>query len=258
MKPELILVGAGPGDMDLITVKGINALKKADVILYDALVNKKLLDYTKPEAIKKFVGKRAGLHHYQQFTINKLIVKYAYQHGTVVRLKGGDPYVFGRGNEEAIYAQRHGLHVSLVPGISSALAVPALQDIPLTKRGICQSFSVVTATNKEGKLTRDIKWAATGEGTVVILMGMKKLPEIVDLFEKLRTASEPVAVIQNGTCHNERYVSGTLRNIVSKVKYHALSSPGIIVIGKVVKEKEKMTNIYLQTDTQNLSESLFL
>ena len=251
-------MGAGPGDVDLITLKGINALKKADVILYDALANKRLLDYAKPGCIKKFVGKRAGLHHYQQFTINKLIVKYAYQYGTIVRLKGGDPYVFGRGNEEAVYALRQGLHVSLVPGISSALAVPALQNIPLTKRGICRSFCVVTATDKEGGLTRDIKWAATGEGTVVVLMGMKKLPEIVHLFQKFRSASEPVAIIQNGTCPDERCVSGTLKSIVNKSRCEGLSSPGIIVIGKVVKEKEKLAKIYLQANTMNFGESLFL
>ena len=217
-----------------------------------------LLDYAKPDAIKKFVGKRAGLHHYQQFTINKLIVKYAYRYGTVVRLKGGDPYVFGRGHEEAVYATRQGLEVTLIPGISSALAVPALQGIPLTKRGICQSFCVVTATDKKGNLGRDIQWAAKGSGTVVILMGMKKLSLIVQLFQKCRSPAEPAAIIQNGTCKNERFCGGTLDNIVEKVKENELASPAVIIIGPVVKEKEKMTNIYLPGDTINLRESLFL
>ncbi|WP_346759314.1 uroporphyrinogen-III C-methyltransferase [Agaribacillus aureus] len=257
-EPQLILVGAGPGDADLITLKGIGALKAADVVLYDALANKTLLDYVKPEAIKVFVGKRAGLHHYQQFTINKMIVKYAMQFGTVVRLKGGDPYVFGRGHEEAAYARRHGLKVTVVPGVSSAIAVPALQDIPLTKRGVCHSFCVVTATGKDGQLTGDIKWAATGKGTVVILMGMKKLPEIVNLFRKFRADVEPVAIIRNGTCANEAMGLGTLKNIVKVANDLSLQAPAVIVIGQVVKERAKIEGNYLWQHSMNLGESSFI
>jgi uroporphyrin-III C-methyltransferase len=233
--PKLSLVGAGPGDPELITLKAIKTLETAGVILYDALANPALLDYAQPDTLKVFVGKRAGRHAFQQRKINRMIVEYAYTHGHVVRLKGGDPFVFGRGQEEKEYALKHGLEVEIVPGISSALSVPALQNIPLTRRGANESFWVVTGTTRDGSLSKDIQLAAQSSATVVILMGMKKLKLITALFSKHRSDDEPIAIIQNGTCKNEKIGVGCLKNIHSIAAKQQLGSPAIIVIGTVVK-----------------------
>jgi uroporphyrin-III C-methyltransferase len=233
--PKLSLIGAGPGDPELITLKAIKSMETAGVILYDALANPALLEYAQPDAIKVFVGKRAGQHAFQQRKINQMIVEYAYTYGHVVRLKGGDPFVFGRGQEEKEYALKHGLEVEIVPGISSALSVPALQNIPLTSRGANESFWVVTGTTRNGSLSKDIQLAAQSSATVVILMGMKKLKLITALFSKYRSIDEPIAIIQNGTCENEQVGVGCLKNIHSIVTKQQLGSPAIIVIGAVVK-----------------------
>src|SRR5690349_2015813 len=148
--PKLTLVGAGPGDPDLISVKGIRVLQSADVVLYDALVNEELLHYVPEEAPRIYVGKRLGQHEFTQTKINELIVVMANLHGHVVRLKGGDPFVFGRGQEEIAFARQHGLETAIVPGISSSIAVPELQGIPITSRGISESFWVLTGTTKTG------------------------------------------------------------------------------------------------------------
>ncbi len=234
-KPKLILVGAGPGDEELITIKGVNALKSADVVLYDALANDALLKYCKTDVKLVYVGKRAGMHYHQQQEINQMIVKYALECGTVVRLKGGDPFVFGRGHEEKDHALSNGLEVEIVPGISSAIAVPVIQNIPITKRGVNESFWVITGTTKEEKLSKDMHLAAQSSATVIILMGMKKLTSIIELFKKYRGEDEPVAVIMNGTCENEKSGFGKISTIESVVKEKELGSPSIIVIGEVVK-----------------------
>jgi uroporphyrin-III C-methyltransferase len=239
VNPRLTLLGAGPGDEELITLKGIRVLESADVILYDALANPALLRYARPEAEKIFVGKRAGLHRVQQRRINRLIVQYAYSHGHVVRLKGGDPLVFGRGQEEKEYALKHEVEVVVVPGISSALAVPATNEIPLTSRRVSDSFWVVTGTTRSGTLSRDMALAAQSSATVVILMGMKQLPAITKLFTQHRGPAEPIAIIQNGTCENERTGVGCLRSIEQIVREKELSSPAIIVIGAVVSKHWK-------------------
>lgn len=234
MKPRLTLVGAGPGDEELITLKGIRALEDANVILYDALANPALLQYARPETEKIFVGKRAGLHQVQQRSINQLIVQYAHSHGHVVRLKGGDPFVFGRGQEEKEYAQKHGVEVSVVPGISSALAVPTTSEIPLTSRGVSDSFWIVTGTTRSSTLSDDMELAARSSATVVVLMGMGQLPAITQLFAQYRGPAEPIAVIQNGTRENQQIGIGYLNNIEQIVREKELSSPAIIVIGAVV------------------------
>ena len=233
--PKLSLVGAGPGDPDLITLKAIKTLEAADVILYDALANAALLEYARPDAVKVFVGKRAGQHAFQQRNINRMIIEYANSHGHVVRLKGGDPFVFGRGQEEKEYALQHGLEVEIVPGISSVFSVPALQNIPLTSRGASESFWVVTGTTRDGNLSDDMQLAAQSSATVVILMGMKKLKLITDLFARHRGMDEPIAIIQNGTWENEKAGVGNLKNIHLIVEKQQLDSPAIIVIGAVVK-----------------------
>ncbi|HAS46003.1 MAG TPA: uroporphyrinogen-III C-methyltransferase [Microscillaceae bacterium] len=235
-QPKLTLVGAGPGDEELITLKGVKALQQADVVLYDALVNKALLKQAPSGCMKVYVGKRAGKHSFTQAEINQLIVSYAFLSGHVVRLKGGDPFVFGRGAEEIAYAQDHGLATAVVPGISSALAVPALQNISLTKRGVSRSFWVVTATTRCGGLSKDLHLAAQSSATIVILMGMRKLGQIAQLFTQFRGAQEPIAVIQNGSRSNEKVATGTLATIGHLAKKQALGTPAVIVIGQVVKE----------------------
>ncbi|SHK56084.1 uroporphyrin-III C-methyltransferase [Reichenbachiella agariperforans] len=233
-KAKLTLVGAGPGDPDLITLKGIKALEDADVVLYDALANESLLDYCKEGVIKTFVGKRAGFHVYQQDKINETIVSEALAHGHVVRLKGGDPYVFGRGHEELEYAEANGVEVEIVPGVTSAISVPALNQIPLTRRGLNESFWVMTAVKSDGSLAADIELATQSTATVVILMGMKRLEEIMAVFVKHGKQDTPAAVIQNGSREDQQIVIGTVENLVQLVLEKDLQSPAIIVVGQTV------------------------
>ncbi len=238
---KLTVVGAGPGDPDLITLKAIKALKNADVVLYDALVNDSLLDYCDAETI--FVGKRKGCYAYQQEQINALIVQRAQLGKHVVRLKGGDPFVFGRGAEEMEHAAGYGIETAMVPGISSSLSVPAAQNIPVTKRGATESFWVITGTTKNHKLSADVALAAKSNATVVILMGMSKLAEIVTLFKQEGKSKMPMAIIQNGTRENEKIGIGTVASIESKAKEQQLSNPAIIIIGEVVRHREKFIAI---------------
>ena len=244
-KGRLTVVGAGPGDIELITLKAIKALENADVVLYDALVNKELLEYAK-NAELIFVGKRKGCYAYQQEQINELIISRAKSHGHVVRLKGGDPFVFGRGSEEMEYAASFGLEVAMVPGISSSLSVPAYQNIPVTKRGASESFWVITGTTKEHKLSTDVALAAKSSATVVILMGMSKLPQIVALFKSEGKADTPIAIIQNGTRENEKLGIGTIETIVEVVAKEELSNPAIIIIGEVVRHRESLMKAKLE------------
>ncbi|WP_339885119.1 uroporphyrinogen-III C-methyltransferase [Polaribacter vadi] len=241
--PKLTVVGAGPGDVDLITVKAIKVLKTADVVLYDALVNEELLDFINPKAELIFVGKRRGCYRYQQEQINELIVARAKTHGHVVRLKGGDPFIFGRGAEEMEFAANFGIETAMVPGISSSLAVPAYQNIPLTKRGSAESFWVITGTTKDHKLSNDVALAAKSNATIVVLMGMGKLAEIVKLFQQEDKNDLPVAIIQNGTRTNEKVGIGTVDTILEIVKNQELSNPAIIVLGEVVNHRAILANV---------------
>lgn len=238
--PKLTIVGAGPGDVELITIKAIKALGDADVVLYDALVNEDLLQYAATGTEIVFVGKRFGCHAYTQDQINELIVVMAKKYGHVVRLKGGDPFVFGRGSEEIEFAHKHGLQTAIVPGISSALGVPASNGISLTQRGISESFWVITGTTSAHKLSTDVSLAAQSSATVVILMGMHKLAEIVSIYQDNRTDDLPVAIIQNGTKDTQKKVIGTVSSISELVAEHKLSSPAIIVIGEVVKHSSEL------------------
>lgn len=242
--PKLTVVGAGPGDTDLITLKAIKALESADVILYDALINEELLKYASKQAEIIFVGKRKGCYAFQQEQINELIVSKAKEKGHVARLKGGDPFIFGRGTEEIEYAQAFGLETYVVPGISSVSAVPAYQGIPLTKRHTAESFWVITGTTKNHQLSEDIAIAAKSTATIVILMGMAKLEEIVKIFSAENKQNTAVAVIQEGTTVNEKVGIGTISTILQIVEEKNLTSPAIIIIGDVVKERVRLTSIY--------------
>jgi uroporphyrin-III C-methyltransferase len=248
IKPKVTLVGAGPGDPELITLKGVLALNKADVVLYDALIDKRLLKHAPDKAIKIFVGKRVGKHSCPQEETNRLCVENALKHGHVVRLKGGDPFVFGRGSEELDYIEAFGIPTEVVPGITSAVAVPASIGIPVTKRGVSESFWVITATTSYGELSRDIAIAAQSTATVVILMGTKKLPEIVKTYNQAGKSDLPVAVIQNGTTKEERFIAGTIEDIVSKAHQAGIAAPAIIIVGEVVKESYKLKEIYGQVE----------
>lgn len=239
---RLTVVGAGPGDVDLITLKGVKALQSANVVLYDALVSPELLEYA-PNAEKIFVGKRKGCYAYQQEQINELIVQRAWQKKHVVRLKGGDPFVFGRGAEEMEHAATFGVEVAVVPGISSSVSVPASQHIPVTKRGAAESFWVITGTTKEHKLSNDVALAAKSSATIIILMGMSKLGEIMNLFKKEGKENIPVAIIQNGTTEHEKIGIGTVASIEGKAKEQQLANPAIIVIGEVVNHCQKISDI---------------
>jgi uroporphyrin-III C-methyltransferase len=246
-QPKLTLVGAGPGDPELITLKAIRAIESADVILYDALVNKVLLEYSAEKALKIFVGKRAGLHSLIQTEINELIVEYALKNNHVVRLKGGDPMIFGRGQEEIEHAQSYGIETAIVPGISSAIAVPTLQHIPLTARGVSESFWVITATKANHEISKDIEIASQSSATVVILMGTQKIKEIVKIYQQQGKGNIGVAIIQNGTSENEKYVLGTIDTITEKAEDAQIGSPAVIVVGEVVKLHPKMlhaSNLY--------------
>ena len=244
VRGKLTVVGAGPGDVDLITLKAIKSIESADVILYDALINEELLEYASSEAELIFVGKRKGCYAFQQQQINELIVSKAKNHGHVVRLKGGDPFIFGRGAEEIDYVRQFGLETFVVPGITSAIAVPAYQGIPLTKRNVSESFWVITGTTKNHQLSSDVALAAKSTATVIILMGMSKLSDIVRVFSEENKQDTPVAIIQEGTTENEKVGFGTIDTICKVVKEKELANPAIIVIGEVVKERVQLSSIY--------------
>lgn len=233
--PKLTVVGAGPGDPELLTVKAINALSEADVILYDALVNKEILKYAPIDALKIYVGKRSNKHTYTQEQINNLIVDLVFTHGRVVRLKGGDPFVFGRGGEEIQHAEAFNIETAIVPGISSSIGVPGASGIPVTHRGLSESFWVITATTQNGELSKAIFDAAKSNATIVVLMGLNKLNEIVEVFRAQGKSEVPVAVIQNGTLPTENVAIANINTISEEVKELGIKSPAVIVIGEVVK-----------------------
>ena len=234
IEPRITLVGAGPGDAELITLKGMKALQAADVVLYDALVSEELLEFAPQGAVKVYVGKRSGDHSYSQEAVNKLMVDYAINYGHVVRLKGGDPFVFGRGFEELDYAASYSIPAMVVPGISSSIGVPGSQNIPVTHRGLSESFWVVTGTTANGKVSDDVYQAARTNATIVVLMGLHKLEEIVAIFKKEGKNKLPVAVIQSGTAKEEKVAVGIVDTIVELVEEKKISSPALIVFGQVV------------------------
>lgn len=235
MKPKLTLVGAGPSDPELITLKGVKAIQNADVVLYDALVSTELLAYAPAHAQIVYVGKRRGRCEFVQQDLNQLIVDYALNHGHVVRLKGGDSFVFGRGYEEIAFAQEFGIETSVVPGISSSISVPALAGIPLTCRGVSESFWVLTGTTKNHTLSNDVAKAVHSTATLVILMGMQHLSQITQILAEAGKAETPVAIIQNGSTSQQKIGLGTVDTIVEVVEKEGLANPAIIVVGEVVR-----------------------
>jgi uroporphyrin-III C-methyltransferase len=248
----LTLVGAGPGDPELISLKGLKAIQKANVILYDALVSKELLKSAQPGCKLVYVGKRKGKKEFPQDEINKLLVYYATRFENVVRLKGGDPNVFGRGHEESEFVSKHNIQVEIIPGISSAIAAPTAAGIPLTKRGLNESFWVITGTLSSGQMSNDIQLASQSSATVVILMGVTHLKKIAELFMINRSPQEPIALIQEATLPSQKVVTGNVSDIEQLVAENGITSPAVIVIGKVVEERKQLTSILKQTQSSPL------
>lgn len=233
-QPKITLMGAGPGSIDLITVRGLRVLQTADVILYDALANSELLESVPKHVLKINVGKRANKHRFTQSEINLMAVGYAFSHGHVVRLKGGDPFIFGRGHEELQYAESFDIETAVVPGISSSTSLAGLQRVPLTHRNYSQGFWVLTGTTKYGTLPKDFYLAAESNSTLVILMGLRKLQEITSILRLHGKAETPVMVVQHGTLPQERVALGTVRTIARIVEEKQIKTPAVIVIGDVV------------------------
>jgi uroporphyrin-III C-methyltransferase len=233
MKPKLTLIGAGPGDPELITLKAVNALRKADVVLYDALANSVLLDYCSPHCELIYVGKRGHTRSISQDSLNFLIVEKAFEKGHVVRLKGGDPFIFGRGNEEINFARERGVETAFIPGISSIQAL-GMADIPLTSRGFSDGFWVITGHKADGSLSKDIELAAQSTATVIILMGMSRLPRIAKLFEEGGRGTTPAAIVQNASTSQQKSGIGLAKNLPQIASENGMTNPALIVIGDVV------------------------
>ena len=237
------IVGAGPGDPGLITVKGLDVLRRADVVVYDRLLNPYLLAQANSQAEWVYAGKGPKGNAMTQEEINDLLVERTREGRTVIRLKGGDPFVFGRGGEEAQALVRNGLDFEIVPGISSVVAVPAYAGIPLTHRAVASSFAVITGREDPSKEWSRVVWdgLARGADTLVVLMGAESLPEtIAKLQEHGLPPATPVAVIQWGTDPRQRTVTGTLGDVVAKVREAALGAPAIIVVGEVVRLRDEL------------------
>ncbi|MBH8606806.1 uroporphyrinogen-III C-methyltransferase [Thermoactinomyces sp. CICC 10521] len=244
MTKLVYLVGAGPGDPGLITVKGLEAIKKADCIVYDRLASPLLLKHAKPKAELIYCGKLPDRHTLTQEEINDLLVAKAKEGKVVTRLKGGDPFIFGRGGEEAERLVEEGIPFEVVPGITSAIAVPAYAGIPVTHRDFNSSFAIVTGHERPEKTESSIRWnhLATAVETLIFLMGVGNLPFIVEQLIKYgRSKETPVALIRWGTRVEQETLTGTLEDIVQKVEEARFRSPAIIVVGEVVKLREKLS-----------------
>lgn len=240
---KIWLVGAGPGDPDLITVKGLKAIQKADVILYDRLISMELLDHAKEGTELIFCGKLPDRHFVQQENINELLVDHARQGKQVVRLKGGDPFVFGRGGEEAAAAVQNGIEFEVVPGITSGIAAPAYAGIPVTHRDLGASFAIVTGHRKEGA-DEELKWASLAKGidTIAVYMGVKNLPHIQEkLIQYGKPKTTPAALIHWGTTNKQQTVTGTLETIYDVAQSAGITNPSMIVIGEVVRMRDELT-----------------
>ena len=243
MSGRVALVGAGPGDPGLMTVRGLALLRTADVVVYDRLVDPRILDEIPPRARRIFVGKTTGAHLVPQAEINELLVVHARRGRRVVRLKGGDPFVFGRGGEEADALAAAGVPFEVVPGVSAAVAVPAYAGIPVTHRGVASSFAVVTGHEDAGKTASSIDWAAlaTAVDTLVILMGVRSLPAIARaLLDAGRPPETPVALIHRGTTEGQETLVGRLDGIAVLAAAPELPPPVVIVVGNVVALRERL------------------
>ena len=229
------MIGAGPGDLDLITVKAIKILKKADVVLYDKLANEELLNYAPDTAERIYVGKKAGEHYKKQDEINEILIEQGKKYENVVRLKGGDPFIFGRGGEEELALLKEKIPVEFVPGINSAIGAATSIGLPLTHRAISTSLTLVTGHEDPQKTEKQVKWDYTAD-TLVIFMGVGLLKKNIEKILEFRSPDTPVCAIENATTPDEKIITGTLENITEK----KIKPPALIIIGDVV-------NIYLES-----------
>lgn len=237
MSGKVYLVGAGPGDYKLITLKGLECIEKADVILYDRLINPKLLKYAKESVEIIYVGKAPDAHSYTQEEISQLILEKAIEGNVVTRLKGGDPFVFGRGGEEALLLLEHNVPFEIVPGVTSAISVPAYAGIPVTHRNLSSSLHVITGHEDPLKNKSSLDYEALGKlkGTLIFLMGIKNIESISsNLIKHGQSTERPVAVIRRGTTADQKVLTGTLGDISQKVSECGFKNPAIIIVGEVV------------------------
>ncbi len=237
MTGKVYLIGAGPGDPELITVKALKILKQADVVIYDRLISKELLNECKSDSELIYLGKGLGEAELQD-KINFTLVEKAKEGKIVVRLKGGDPYVFGRGEEECAYVMEKGIPCEVIPGITSAISVPTYAGIPVTSRWYSSGFTVISGT-KAGNKNIDPDYIPK-KGTLVILMGINKIEELQEILMKVRSPECPVAVIQNGTLPSQKVVVTTLSKLAEKVISENISSPAVIIVGEVIKLRNKL------------------
>ena len=237
---KVYLTGAGPGDIELLTLKAARVIKEADIIIYDRLANPDILQMAKDGCKFIYVGKEDGKHILPQDEINRVIYKAALEHDVVVRLKGGDPFVFGRGGEEGKYLHERGIEFEVIPGITSSISVPAYAGIPVTHRGVSVSFRVVTGHEAPNKEVSQIPWENfKTDDTIVFLMGLHNLDKIAKkLIEVGKPKDFPVAVISKGTTSEQKTVIGTLEDIYEKAK--DLPTPALIVVGKVVLLRDEL------------------
>lgn len=223
------LIGAGPGDPDLITLKAVKALNKAEVVLYDNLANDEILEHAPDTAKLIYVGKKAGEHYKTQDEINQLIVKEAKSNDNVIRLKGGDPFVFGRGGEELLELAKNNIDFEVIPGITSSIGAPTSLGLPITHRAVATSFTVVTGHEDPTKKDKQVKWDYTAD-TLIILMGIGNIKENTKEIMKYRDPNTPACIIESGTLANEKLIFGTLENIADK----KINTPAILIIGNVI------------------------
>ncbi len=243
IKSKVYLVGAGPGNPELLTLKAVRLLQAAEVVLYDRLIGEGILELVSPEAELIFVGKASGNHALPQPEINSLLIEKANENKMVVRLKGGDPFIFGRGGEEVLACREAGIPFEIVPGITAATAVGAYSGIPLTHRGVSPLVTFITGHASKSGTLPDIQWEllAKSNHTLVFYMGLSTLPLIAkELIFYGTSPDTPVAVVQEGSLTRQRTVTGILDNIVEKVEQQQLKSPALIIIGEVVKLREYM------------------
>jgi len=238
---KVYLTGAGPGDIELLTVKALRVVREADVVIYDRLANPEILKEAKDGCEFIYVGKEDSHHTLPQEEINEVIYQAALKYENVVRLKGGDPFVFGRGGEEGIYLRERGIGFEFIPGITSAIAVPEYAGIPVTHRGVTVSFRVVTGHESSNKSQSQIPWENyKTDDTIVFLMGLHRLQIITEkLIEIGKPRDYPIAVISRGTTPDEKTVVGTLETIYEKAK--DLPTPALIVVGKVVELRDQLS-----------------
>lgn len=231
------LIGAGPGDADLITLKAVNILNNADVVFYDYLANDEILNHVPDTAERIYVGKKAGEHYKTQDQINNLIITQARNHENVVRLKGGDPFVFGRGGEEILALIENNIKFEVIPGVTSAIGVPTSLGLPVTHRAVATSVTIVTGHEDPTKNQSQVHWDYTAD-TLIILMGIGNIRENTAEIMKYRDKNTPVCVIENGTLPDEKVIFSTLEDISDE----DINTPAILIIGDVVKLYEDIYN----------------